>query len=32
VLTRRIAYRVAQGTAMPQHVLALTFTRDAAAS
>ena len=31
VLTRRIAYRVAQGTAHPQHVLALTFTRDAAA-
>jgi len=31
VLTRRIAYRVAQGTATPQHVLALTFTRDAAA-
>ncbi len=30
VLTRRIAYRVAQGTALPQHVLALTFTRDAA--
>ena len=31
VLTRRIAYRVGQGTAHPQHVLALTFTRDAAA-
>jgi len=31
VLTRRIAYRVASGTAHPQHVLALTFTRDAAA-
>ena len=31
VLTRRIAYRVAHGTAMSQHVLALTFTRDAAA-
>jgi DNA helicase-2/ATP-dependent DNA helicase PcrA len=31
VLTRRIAYRVAHGTAHPQHVLALTFTRDAAA-
>ena len=31
VLTRRIAYRVANGTAMAQHVLALTFTRDAAA-
>ncbi len=30
VLTRRIAYRVAQGTAIPRHVLALTFTRDAA--
>ena len=31
VLTRRIAYRVSQGTASPQHVLALTFTRDSAA-
>jgi len=31
VLTRRIAYRVAEGSAMSQHVLALTFTRDAAA-
>ncbi|MBI4883732.1 MAG: ATP-dependent helicase [Actinobacteria bacterium] len=31
VLTRRIAYRVAQGTAHARHVLALTFTRDAAA-
>ncbi|MDO8364826.1 MAG: UvrD-helicase domain-containing protein [Actinomycetota bacterium] len=31
VLTRRIAYRVAHDTALPQHVLALTFTRDAAA-
>lgn len=31
VLTRRIAFRVAHGTAMSQHVLALTFTRDAAA-
>lgn len=31
VLTRRIAYRVAQGTAQARHVLALTFTRDAAA-
>ena len=31
VLTRRIAYRVEHGTAMSQHVLALTFTRDAAA-
>ena len=30
VLTRRIAYRVAEGTALPRHVLALTFTRDAA--
>ncbi len=31
VLTRRIAYRVAHGTAQARHVLALTFTRDAAA-
>lgn len=31
VLTRRIAHRVAQGTASARHVLALTFTRDAAA-
>lgn len=31
VLTRRIAYRVANGTADARHVLALTFTRDAAA-
>ncbi len=31
VLTRRIAYRVANGTAQARHVLALTFTRDAAA-
>ena len=31
VLTRRIAYRSAHGTATPQHVLALTFTREAAA-
>lgn len=31
VLTRRIAHRVATGTALPRHVLALTFTRDAAA-
>jgi len=31
VLTRRIAFRVAHGTALSQHVLALTFTRDAAA-
>jgi len=30
VLTRRIAYRVETGTALPRHVLALTFTRDAA--
>ena len=30
VLTRRIAYRIATGTALPRHVLALTFTRDAA--
>ena len=30
VLTRRIAYRVAAGTADPRHVLALTFTRKAA--
>ncbi|HEV2810295.1 MAG TPA: ATP-dependent helicase, partial [Acidimicrobiales bacterium] len=30
VLTRRIAYRVAAGTAEPRHVLALTFTRKAA--
>ncbi|MDP8938071.1 MAG: ATP-dependent DNA helicase UvrD2 [Actinomycetota bacterium] len=31
VLTRRIALRVRSGTALPQHVLALTFTRRAAA-
>jgi len=31
VLTRRIAYRVAHDTAQARHVLALTFTRDAAA-
>ncbi len=31
VLTRRIAYRVAHNTAQARHVLALTFTRDAAA-
>ncbi len=31
VLTRRIAYRAAMGTAEPRHVLALTFTRKAAA-
>jgi DNA helicase-2/ATP-dependent DNA helicase PcrA len=30
VLTRRIAWRVAQGDALPSHVLALTFTRKAA--
>src|SRR5438309_571407 len=30
VLTRRIAWRVAQGRADPRHVLALTFTRKAA--
>jgi len=30
VLTRRIAHRIAEGTASAQHVLALTFTRDAA--
>lgn len=30
VLTRRIAYRVTTGTAIARHVLALTFTRDAA--
>jgi len=31
VLTRRIALRVHTGSALPQHVLALTFTRRAAA-
>jgi DNA helicase-2/ATP-dependent DNA helicase PcrA len=31
VLTRRIAYRIAVGEADPRHVLALTFTRKAAA-
>ncbi|MFP5318054.1 MAG: ATP-dependent helicase [Acidimicrobiia bacterium] len=31
VLTRRIAWRVAAGSADPRHVLALTFTRRAAA-
>lgn len=31
VLTRRIAHRIARGTADARHVLALTFTRDAAA-
>src|SRR5215207_6046988 len=30
VLTRRIAYRVAEGSADPGHVLAITFTRRAA--
>jgi DNA helicase-2/ATP-dependent DNA helicase PcrA len=30
VLTRRIAWRIAQGDADPRHVLALTFTRKAA--
>ncbi|MGZ4765792.1 MAG: UvrD-helicase domain-containing protein [Ilumatobacteraceae bacterium] len=30
VLTRRIAYRIEQGQADPRHVVALTFTRDAA--
>ena len=30
VLTRRIAYRIAQGSAEPQHTLAITFTRKAA--
>ncbi len=30
VLTRRIAHRIAIGTAQPQHTLALTFTREAA--
>ncbi len=30
VLTRRIAYRIEQGHAEPRHVVALTFTRDAA--
>ncbi|MBV9041604.1 MAG: ATP-dependent DNA helicase UvrD2 [Acidimicrobiia bacterium] len=30
VLTRRIAWRVAEGSADPRHVLALTFTRKAA--
>lgn len=31
VLTRRIAWRVADNTASPDHVLAITFTRQAAA-
>ena len=30
VLTRRVAYRVATGTADEQHTLVLTFTREAA--
>jgi DNA helicase II / ATP-dependent DNA helicase PcrA len=30
VLTRRIAHRIAEGTAEPQHTLAITFTRKAA--
>jgi DNA helicase-2/ATP-dependent DNA helicase PcrA len=30
VLTRRVAYRVATGTAQAEHVLAITFTRKAA--
>lgn len=30
VLTRRIAHRIATGSATPAHTLALTFTRDAA--
>lgn len=30
VLTRRIAYRIEQGQAEPRHIVALTFTRDAA--
>ncbi len=30
VLTRRIAHRIAAGSADPRHTLALTFTRDAA--
>ena len=30
VLTHRIAYRIAKGTADPQRVLAITFTREAA--
>lgn len=31
VLARRIAYRIEEGSALPRHVVALTFTRDAAA-
>lgn len=30
MLTHRIAYRIAKGTADPQRVLAITFTREAA--
>ena len=30
VLTRRIAYRIESGLAEPRHIVALTFTRDAA--
>jgi DNA helicase II / ATP-dependent DNA helicase PcrA len=30
VLTRRIAHRIAEGSAAPQHTLAITFTRKAA--
>ena len=30
VLTHRIAYRVASGTANPENILAITFTREAA--
>ncbi|MDP9463173.1 MAG: ATP-dependent DNA helicase UvrD2 [Actinomycetota bacterium] len=30
VLTRRIAYRIERGQAEPRHIVALTFTRDAA--
>jgi DNA helicase-2/ATP-dependent DNA helicase PcrA len=30
VLTRRIAYRIERGHAEPRHIVALTFTRDAA--
>ena len=30
VLTHRIAYRVATGSALPENILAITFTREAA--